>query len=58
VQQLQQSEAEMSAIADVPVLAKPFNLDVLEELVGCLLSREAAGASLIMPRPDAQPATG
>jgi CheY-like chemotaxis protein len=58
VQQLQQREAEMSAIADVHLLAKPFNLDVLEELVGRLLSRETAPPSLIMPPPDVQPATG
>jgi CheY-like chemotaxis protein len=58
VQQLQEREAEMSAIADVHILAKPFNLDVLEELVARLLSREAAGPSLMRPPPDTQPATG
>jgi CheY-like chemotaxis protein len=56
LQQLRQREEEMSAMADVHVLPKPFNLDVLEELVGRLLGREAGPPALMRP-PDTQPAT-
>jgi CheY-like chemotaxis protein len=57
LQQLQQREEEMSAMADVHVLAKPFNLDVLEELVGRLLDREITSPRLMTRPPDSLPAT-
>jgi DNA-binding response OmpR family regulator len=57
LQQLQQREEEMSAMADVHILAKPFNLDALEELVARLLGREAGPPTLMTRPPDTQPAT-
>lgn len=43
VQQIRERQDEMTALADVHLLAKPFGLNDAEELVGRLLSRGAAG---------------